>query len=586
MSDGRSDLESIARVWALAGPHKGRVLRGILLRFLQSMMLGLSFVAAVWAVTGLAQGRELTGPWIAEVTGLVGISLAGQLLFGRLSMQDSWLSSYEMAGDLRLRILDRLRRLPLGFHQARHRGDTVTALTSDMQMLEIFFSHGLPSIAAALGLPVVVFFVLMFQDWRVGLAAALSIGLALPVFIATSRHLSRLGIRRQDLQAEAGARMIEYVQGMNVIRAFNRIGQKQEGFRQAVDDFRDISVRMVAQLTAPMALFGMLVMLGVPLVIWLTGSRVATGQVQAATAITMLMLIFSMYTPLMALIGVMESVRMADASLTRLDRILSAPELPAAPVLETPEGFELRFEDVSFAYSPGRPILREVSFSVPERSMTAIVGPSGAGKSTILNLIPRFWDASSGCITIGGADITRINGEKLSELITLVSQDVYLFEGTIRDNISLGCPDAAQDRIETAARAALAHEFISALPDGYETRVGEGGTALSGGERQRIAVARAILKDAPIILLDEPTAAIDPTNERAIQAALARLAQGRTLIVVAHKLSTIEAADQILVLDGGSVVDRGRHEDLLARGGLYRGFCNHRAKAAGWQIGF
>lgn len=585
MSEIHSDLDSLRRAWALAGPLKGRVARGVVYRFVQSMMLGLSFGAVVWVVTGLAQGKALTGTWIWQVTGLMALSLAGQLLFGWLSVRDSWMSSYEMAGDLRLRILAHLRHLPLGFHQARHRGDTVTVLTSDMQMLESFFSDGLPRIAQALGLPLAVFAVLLAQDWRVGLAAAVSVALALPVFLGTSRHLSRLGIRRQDMQAEAGARMIEYVQGMGVIRAFNQVATGQESFRRAIDDFRDISVKMVVQLTAPMAVFGMVVMLGVPLVIWLTGTRMGAGLMAPATAITVLVLVLSMYGPLMALLGVMESVRMADASLTRMDRVLTAPVLPEAIASEVPQGFELRFDDVSFAYRPGETVLHDLSFTVPERSMTAIVGPSGSGKSTILNLIPRFWDASSGRIAIGGADVTRIDEAGLSDLVTVVFQDIYLFNGSIRENIAIGRPDAMPEDIERAARDAQAHDFIVALPDGYDTQVGEGGAALSGGERQRVAIARAILKDAPIVLLDEATAAIDPTNERALQMALARLVAGRTLIVVAHKLSTIQAADQILALDGGRIVERGRHEDLLGQRGLYSRLWAHRAKAAGWRIG-
>lgn len=578
-----SDWESLKRAWHLAGPLKGRVAAGVAYRFAQSMALGMSFGVVVWVVTGLVDGRALTRAWLWQVTGLMALSLAAQLLFGYLSVRASWLSSYDLAGDLRLRILEKLRHLPLGFHQARHRGDTVTVLTSDMQMLESFFSDGLPRIAQALGLPVVVFLVLLTRDPMVALAAAASIAVAIPVFVGTSRRLAKLGIRRQDMQAEAGARMIEFVQGLAVIRAFNHMAQGQESFRKAIDDFRDISIRMVVQLTLPMAVFGMIVMLGVPLVIWVIGGRVGVVM-DTGTALTALILIFAMYSPLLALLGVMELVRMADASLTRMDRILTAPPLPDLEPAQ-PEGFEVRFDGVSFGYRDAEPVLRDLSFAVPERSMTAIVGPSGSGKSTILNLIPRFWDAGRGTITIGGADVARIGEAGLSDLVTMVFQDVYLFSGTIRDNIAMGRPGASQAEIYDAAREAQAHEFISRLPEGYDTQVGEGGASLSGGERQRISIARAILKDAPIVLMDEATAAIDPTNERAIQTALARLVEGRTLIVVAHKLSTIQSADQILVLDEGRIVERGGHADVLAQDGLYARLWSHRARAAGWQIG-
>jgi len=581
----RSDLESLARVWSLAGPLRARVLRGVALRFAQSISLGLSFGALIWVITGLASGQTLTWPWIWQVGVIVIASLVGLITFGYFSVVDSWLSSYQLAGDLRLSILDRLRRLPMGFHLSRHKGDTVTVLTSDMQMLESFLSDALPRIAQAFGLPVIVLGFLFVRDWAVALAAFVSIAIAAPIFLWSSRRLARLGIARQDKQAEAGARMIEFVQGIAVIRAFNRIAKGEESFRAALKDFRDISVRMVVQLTAPLVFFGAVLMLGVPLVMLVSAVRFFDGAIALDTLIAAIVLVFSVYTPLLGLISVMELTRIADASLTRIDRIMTAERLPEPAVAREPQGFAIRFEDASFAYIAGAPVLKNVSFDAPERTMTAIVGPSGSGKTTILNLLPRFWDVSDGRISIGGVDIREIGEERLNQLITVVFQDVYLFAGTIFDNIAFGRAGASAADVEAAARAARAHDFIAALPDGYNAKVGEGGATLSGGERQRISIARAILKDAPIILLDEATAAIDPTNERAIQEALARLVADKTLVVVAHKLTTIHAADQILVLENGRIVERGQHDTLLALSGLYSVLWGHRARAARWRIG-
>lgn len=581
----RSDLASLRRIWALAGPLRGKVMRGVIFRFLQSICLGLSFGALIWVITGLADGRELSGAWIGQVIAIVTVSLIGQTLFSYLSSMDSWLSSFALASDLRLSILDRLRLLPMGFHLSRHQGDTVTVLTSDMQMLESFMSDALPRIAQAFGLPLIVLAFLFWRDWGVALAALASLVLAIPIFLWTSRRLALLGIRRQDMQAEAGARMIEYVQGIAVIRAFNRIAEGEESFRGALARFRDISVRMVVQLTAPLVLFGAVLMLGVPLVILMAGSRYLGGSIDAGTLITVLVLILSLYTPLLGLLSVMEMTRMADASLTRIDRIMTAGRLPEPARAREPDGFAVSFENVAFSYLPGKTVLEDVSFDVPEHTMTAIVGPSGSGKSTILNLMPRFWDVDHGSIRIGGVDVREIGEERLNQLVTMVFQNVYLFAGTIFDNIAFGRPGAREAEVEAAAKAACAHEFIMALPEGYRTRVGEGGASLSGGERQRVSIARAILKDAPIVLLDEATAAIDPTNERAIQNAMARLVADKTLIVVAHKLATIEAADQILVLNDRHIAEQGDHQGLLEQGGLYHRLWSHRAQAASWQIG-
>lgn len=583
--DRHSDFDSLRRVWALAGPQRGKVLRGILYRFFQSLSLGIAFGAMIWAVTALAAGQTLDWLRIGLVCAAVAISLIGQTVFSYLSAMNAWLASFELASDLRLGILDHLRRLPMGFHLSRHKGDTVTVLTSDMQMLESFLSDALPRVAQGFGLPVIVLGYLAWRDWPVALAALVSIALALPIFAWTSRRLAVLGIRRQDMQAEAGARMIEYVQGMAVIRAFNRLARGEESFRGALSDFRDISVHMVVQLTAPLVLFGAILSLGMPLVILAAGTRNLDGAIDTGTLVTTLVLLFSLYSPLLALISVMELTRMADASLTRIDRIMTAqvPALPTAP--REPEGFAVRFEDATFSYTAGKPVLNGVGFEVPERTMTAIVGASGSGKSTILNLLARFWDIDSGRITIGGADIRDIGEERLNSLVTVVFQDVFLFSGTLFDNIAFGRSGASQAQVEAAAKAACAHDFIMALPHGYQTRVDEGGTSLSGGERQRISIARAILKDAPIVLLDEATAAIDPTNELAVQRALAELVADKTLIVVAHKLGTIQAADQILVLDQGHIVERGTHEALLTQGGRYSGLWSHRTRSAAWRIG-
>ncbi len=581
----RSDVAAIGRLLGLTGQWRNKFLLGGFLRLLQSVCLVMAFATVLWVLAALTEDPAVSTRMIWQTSLLMIASLAGQMAFGIWSMKTCWLASHHLGGELRLVLLERLRHLPMGFHLSRDKGETVTAVTADIQMLETFFADGFPRIAHALGLPLAAFLLLAAIDWPTALVSTLSIACGVPFFLWSSRRLAVLAARRSASQEDAATRMIEFVQGMKVIRAFNRTDDGWAGFRVALDGFHAISVRMITALAVPMVAFSAIVTLGLPLLMAFVGYRHFGGMLSSGSAVMALGLILSLYPPLLMLAGVMETVRTAESALGRIDRILNAAPLaePAQP--RRPNGFHIRFENVGFSYVPGKSTLRDVSFGVPERSMTAIVGPSGSGKSTLLNLLSRFWDTEIGSITLGGVDLRDMRFEDLAEKIAVVFQDVYLFSGTVAENIAAGRPGASLTEIETAARQAQAHDFIMALPNGYAAQVGEGGASLSGGERQRISIARAILKDAPIVLLDEATAALDPTNERSIQTALSELVENRTLLVVAHRLSTIRNADQIVVLDHGRVAEVGKHEDLLTAGGLYARLWQLRSQAASWQIG-
>lgn len=579
-----SDLESLKRLWAAIRPLKNQVIKGVAYRFAQSFCLGLAFAVVIYVVGQLAEGAQMNTQWVIEISGLMLLSLIGQLFFGYLSARYCWMASFDLAGLLRLSILEKLRSLPLGFHLQREKGDTVSVLTSDMQMVESFMSDALPRVAQALGLPIAVLLYLSYLDWQVGMAATFSIAVSIPVYIWASRKLSQLGIERQDTQAKAASSMIEYVQGIAVIRAFNRVEKGLDTFRFGLKAFRNISIKAVTKLTAPLVTFGAIVMCGIPLITFVAGGRYLAGEIDITTILAGLILALSLYSPIVGLIAVMEVTRFADASLTRINRIMDAKPLPTPLTPQFPKGTEVCFEHVGFGYDKQYPVLNDVSFTVPCNTMAAIVGLSGSGKSTALHLLSRFWDVDQGKIMVGGVDIRKMAPETLHQLITVVFQDVYLFSGTVYDNIALGNPHATMQQIKQAAQAAQADEFIHALPHGYQTLIGDGGMALSGGERQRISIARAILKDAPIVLLDEATAAIDPTTERALQSALAALVENKTLIVVAHRLSTIQAADQIIVLDQGKVVESGTHESLRNDSGLYAGLWENWSQAANWCL--
>ena len=369
-------------------------------------------------------------------------------------------------------------------------------------------------------------------------------------------------------------------------RAFNRTDDRLSQYSQAVRALRNINNRLVLRLLPLGILTVGVVQMGVPAVIAFVTYRWFGGSIDVGTALIFLILILRVYGPIVALAGHFELLRLGDAALERIGRIMDleeqvAPETPRAE----PRGHDVEFENVTFAYED-TPVLRDVSFVARAGSTTAIVGPSGAGKSTVLNLVSRFWDPADGAVRIGGVDVRDLTHQQLFERITVVFQDVYLFRTTVRDNIAFGRPEATDAEIEAAARAAQAHEFIEALPQGYGTLVGEGGATLSGGERQRISIARAVLKDSPIVLLDEPTSSLDALNDQAIRAALVALLRGKTVLVVAHRLPTIQAADHILVVDGGRIVQQGKHEELIDQtGGRYQRLWLDRKRASDWRIG-
>ncbi len=586
LADDRSlsDLASLRRVWALAGRHRKSVILGLIFRFAQSACLGLAYGVAVHVVKELAAARVPDNISITHVILVLVVSLMGQLIFGYLAMRSCWFASFAIGRDLRLALLDHMRRLSPSFHIERGQGDILSTLTSDTQFIESFFSDGLPRIAQALSLPLALIVFFAFQAPVLAVIASVSILAGLPIFVWSSHALARQAVERQDRQAAASESMIEYARGMPVIRAFNRMASGLQRFEVAVTAFRDISIRMVRQLAIPMVAFGAIIVLGVAIIMASSGVLLAHGIFDRDIILCALVLAFSFYTPLLGLVAVMEHVRIADASLARVHRILELRPLPVSAVKTKPEGTAIAFENVVFSYDGLTNALSDITFDIPERTMTAVVGASGSGKSTLLSLLPRFFDPLNGIIRIGGVDIRSLPEEQLADLVTVVFQDVYLFSGTIIENIALARPDASRAEIEDAARQAHAHDFIMALPDGYDTQVGEGGASLSGGERQRISIARALLKDAPIVLLDEATSAIDPLTERDLQKALANLTAHRTVIVVAHKLSTIAHADQILVLDKGRIVEKGTDAQLRNQNGLYNRFIAARSRAETWTI--
>lgn len=575
----------ISTAWRLMG-SRGRDLKlSVALRFLQAMCAGIPIVFLVWVVDRLRAGTlTATHAWIAA--GVTVFAILLQLAVWYASNYFAWIGTFLAIGDARASTLEHVQSLPLGTLRSHSTGDVTANFTSDFEMVTQYVSEAVPALFGAIGLPVFVAAALVFIDAPLAAAVTLSLIVAAPLFIWVNNRFKALALLRGDRLAESSGRMLEYVQGITVARAFNRTNDRLSNYTRAVSAMRDINNQLVVRILPLGILTVGVVQLGVPVVIAAAAYRWFGGAIDVSIVLIFLVLMLRVYGPIVALAGQFETLRLGDAALERIGRImdLDGQAAPAEPSAEL-QGHDVEFEAVHFGYE-SKPVLQDLSFVARAGTTTALVGPSGAGKTTILRLVSRFWDVDKGAVRIGGADLRELTHQQLFEQITVVFQNVYLFRATVRENIAFGRPDATDAEVEAAARAAQAHEFIAELPQGYETLVGEGGATLSGGESQRLSIARAVLKDAPIVLLDEPTSSLDPLNDHAVRAALVNLLRNKTVLIVAHRLPTIQSVDQILVVDSGRIVQRGSHEDLIKQGeGRYYRLWLDRKRAAGWRIG-
>ncbi|MEU5761238.1 ABC transporter ATP-binding protein [Nocardia sp. NPDC047648] len=506
-------------------------------------------------------------PWLIAF----GAAIAGYAALRYRSDLSGFLVGTTLLRGVYRRFGDRLARLPLGWFTARRVGE-VSVLASEgvLQAMSVI-AHLLAPMISASVTPLTIVAVMLAYDWRMGLAALAAVPVVAAIQLWTGRSMAAADAERTERVKEATGRVIEFLQAQPVLRAGGRTAERFRMLDDSLSGLERASRRAV--LSALPGIVGLTLTVQTMFTALLAlGAYLALGgHIGAAEILTLLVLAARCADPLLSLSEIGGKLRGARSVLAGLDTVLRTEPLPEPRRPISPTGHDLAFESVVFRHG-GRTVIDEVSLSVPEGQRVAIVGPSGAGKSTLLQLLARFYDVDDGTVRVGGVDVRAIGTDVLMRRFAIVFQDVYLFDGTIEENVRLGRPDADDAEVRAAAAAARLDEVIERLPGGWATNVGEGGALLSGGERQRVSIARALLKNAPIVLLDEVTSALDPVNEAAVHDGIERLMAGRTVVLVAHRLRTVQRADHIVFLDNGRIVEEGSHDQLVRRGGRYADF--------------
>lgn len=571
----------IRQLLLILDPHSRQaVQRMIVWQCANAIAQGVLFALTVPVLRALLGAHpDTVWPW-------VWVFVAASVLYGVvywLSLRSALRSSSTLSYALHTRIGDHLAGLPLGWFTAERVGQLSTLLSQGVVNIMGIAAHLIRPLITGLLTPATIVVTLVFFDWRLALITAITIPALLVVFRWASRLSETADTIQAASQTEAAGRIIEYASLQPVLRAYSASGATNRLVDDALTGQHDASAQVLRAATPGRVGFALALQIAFALILAVVTALVLGTWTTAVAVLPLLVLVVRFIEPLAEAVGLASTVQRNRGSLNRIAAVLDAKPLPEPTHPITPAGNDIEFDQVDFGYDD-RPVLTNVTTQLPEGTITALVGPSGSGKTTLTRLVARFWDVDSGTVRVGGADVRDIATPALMSRIAIVFQDVYLFDGTIEDNVRLGNPDATESELLTAATAARLDDIIARAPHGWNTHVGEGGLLLSGGERQRVSIARALLKDAPIILLDEATSALDPENENAVQEAITALTHHKTVLAIAHKLDTIRHADRILFLEHGHIIEDGTHDKLLRAGGRYAESWNARAAATEWHL--
>ena len=576
-------LDIIRKFFAFCGEeNRKKFQRSIVLGVLQAVFEALRIPAIALVLRDLFENNVTTATALGSLAIMV-VSIIGTGLIKYQATMLQTEAGYGTCADKRIEIAEHLRYLPMGYFNANSLGQITSVATNTMQNLEGVATRVIMLVSQGLLTTTLIIVMLLFFDWRIALILAIGFGIFLLVNNRLQKGSQALSEQKISADTVLVDQIMEYIQGISEVKAFHMLGKQATSLNKAIADNVAVNTAMELKLIPYMAVQNLVVRLTgtamtlASLLFWLNGSM------SLLNCVLMIICSFLVFASLETAGSYSALLRTVDLSVDKANEILSTPQMDTNGADIVPATHTLAAAHINFAYGT-RKIIDDVSLTIPDKTTTAIVGPSGSGKTTLTSLLSRFWDVDAGKVTLDDRDVREYSMDSLMKNFSFVFQNVYLFHDTIANNIRFGQEGLPLEKVKEAARKACCDDFIEALPDGYDTVIGEGGASLSGGEKQRISIARAMLKDAPIVILDEATANVDPENEDRLQKAIEALTRDKTIIMIAHRLKTVRHADQILVVDHGRIVQQGTHEQLSAQPGIYADFVGGRKQAASWKL--
>lgn len=575
-------ISALKKIWVFAGEEREEINKSIGLGFIFAVFHMFQVGAIYYVIQALTGGDNSTqAAWTALL--MLVISIAGRAVINYFAQLQQTHAGYFMAANKRIDIGNKLKSVPMGYFNDKNLGEITGVTTTVLDDVENTAPMVLVNILSGFINAVVFTLMVLIFDWRIGLLVVVGTGIYLIITSVMEKKSGLVAPKRQESEAKLVGAVLEQIQGMSVIKSFNLTGRGDKRVREALEYNRKSNLD-IERLFTPYNIAQEAVLHIFSVIMMFAGvAFYLNGAMTLADALMCVIISFLVFAQIESAGSGMAILRVAASSIDHANQIDDIPQMDSDGRAVLPENHDIEFKNVSFSYDK-KEILHNISVILPNKTTTAVIGPSGSGKTTLCSLIARFWDTDRGSIRIGGTDIKEYTLESLMDQISMVFQNVYLFADTIENNIKFGRPDASHEEVVKAAQKACCHDFIEKLPEGYQTVIGEGGSSLSGGEKQRISIARAMLKDAPIIIFDEATANVDPENEDRLQKAIEELTRDKTIIMIAHRLKTVRGADQILVVDEGSIVQQGRHNELINQKGIYADFVTGRKEAIGWKM--